>query len=141
MGLFGKRKKLEVEETVYESSTLSSEIISFLREADVAYIGAYETRNMSLLKEYFNRDAIIKLGVLIRNTAGTRYFANEKFRTTSWTLMEDYGDSIVVEKSVVFSVIRVAGSTKIKISQDYTEYWTIEITEDEILVSDIRMEG
>lgn len=136
-GVFSKPTE---EENDAPASTYE-ELLQFLDLADSAYIEAYETRNLAILKDFFTRDCILSVGSLIRSTASMRYFANEKFRSTSWQILNSIGEKITVRKSVVFSDIRLHGSTKMKISQDYEETWEIIVTEEEMLVSNVVYEG
>lgn len=136
MPLFKKKQK-PVEES--NENSLPQDILEFLDEADNRYIRAYETRNLPCLKDYFTRECIIKLGPIIANTASLRYFSNSKFRVTDWTLSEKNGEVWSVTKSVTYTDIRVAGSMRMKVSNDYVEEWTLYVTDDEVLVSNVHL--
>ena len=138
--ILGKIFNKQTEEDTGPRSSYE-EMLYFLEQADLAYIEAYETRNMAVLKDYFTRECILSVGALIRNTSGMRYFANEKFRSTSWQILNSAGENVTVRKSVVFSEIKVAGSTKMKVSQDYEETWDLLVTDEEILVTNVLYEG
>ena len=145
LNLFRRNKDIEEDwqdEEEEEVLELPVEFERFLDMADEAYIRAYETRNLPCLKDFFTRECILRLGSLIANTAGGRYFANDKFRTTYWTPISRPNEKTwIVQKDVVFSDIHVAGSMRMKVSQDYTEMWTLYVTEEELLVSAVHLEG
>lgn len=131
--MFGKKKKKTVQ------SDIPDDILEFLEEADKRYIRAFETRSIVPLKEYFTRQCMVKLSNMIANQASSRYFGSDKFRTTSWVVIQK-PDSIGVFKKVVeYESIKVHGSVGMKISADYDEAWTVEINDDDLFVSDLTI--
>lgn len=129
--LFGKKKKV--------ISEIPEDILEFLEEADKRYIRAFETRSIQPLKDYFSRKCMVKLSSMIANQASSRYFGSDKFRTTSWVVIQKPESIGVFKKVVEYESIKVHGSMGMKISADYDEEWTIIITDDELIVDDIRV--
>ena len=113
MGLFGFGKPKETIET-------------WLKEADRAYIKAYETRDIVVLKNWFSRDCCIKLSRVIVATASTRLFVAESFRDTQWTCITKDDSTAVYQKSVKYDGVKIA-SYKMAVGEDYEETWYIDI--------------
>ena len=130
--MFGFKKKIKAD-------GIDREIADFLEEADSKYIKAYETRTYSYLKDDFTKDCQIKILQTITASASLRYFSNEKFRTTAWTVVSESDSIGVYMKTVTYDSVHVAGNMNMKVSADYVERWTIMITPDELLVSDVTL--
>ena len=132
MGLFGFKKQ--------QSNGIDKGVLKFLEEADRIYIRAYETRSIVLLKDHFCRECVIKLSRIIAANAAGRFFSNEKFRTTKWSLCRNADNSeSVYLKEVSYDKIKVAGSYNISISEDYKEEWTVLSECSKLLVVDIEL--
>lgn len=129
--LFGKKKK-----TVSE---IPEDILDFLEEADKRYIRAFETRSITPLKDYFSRQCMVKLSNMIANQASSRYFGSDKFRTTSWVVIQQPNSIGVFKKVVEYESIKVHGSMGMKISADYDEEWTVLIDDEDLFVNDITI--
>lgn len=127
--LFGKKPK---------AIGIPNDIMEFLLEADKRYIRAFETRNIVILKEHFTRDCCIALSRVIVAEAASRYFSNEKFRNTEWSVITSSPNLGVYKKTVIFENIKVHGSMGMKVSQDFVEQWTISISDDELFVTAVE---
>ena len=110
---------------------LSGVVISFLMDADSAYMYSYSTRDTLVLHDYFSRECRRKIYDMILATASTREFSTPKFRNTTWTLISKNVDGTFwVKKSVVFDAIKVTGAIRMKVAQDYEEKWLVGVTDD-----------
>lgn len=124
--LFGKKPK---------AIGIPNDIMEFLFEADKLYIRAFETRNIVILKEHFTRDCCIALSRVIVAEAASRYFSNEKFRNTTWSVVQATESLGIYRKSVIFENIRVHGDLGMKVSQDFVEDWTVSISDEDLFVT------
>lgn len=129
MSLFGKKKK--------NNSGIPDDILEFLQEADKRYIQAFETRSIAVLKDYFSRKCMVKMSSMVVNQASSRYFGSDKFRTTSWVVLQKEGEFDVFKKVVEYESIKVHGSLGMKMSQDYDEKWCVIVTDEDLIVDDI----
>lgn len=127
--MFGKKKD--------SHSGLPNDLYEFLEEADRLYIKAFETRSIGILKEYFTRECCYAISRWIVAEASSRYFCDEKFRNTTWTITSQTPDQIVLEKDCVYKDIRLTVSRSMKVSDDYKEIWSIMVTPDEYWVTSV----
>lgn len=118
---------------------LPDDLYDFLYEADKRYIKAFETRSIGILKEYFTRDCCYAISRWILLEAASRYFSDEKFRTTTWTIVSQTSQQIVLEKDVVYKDIRLTHSRSMKVSDDYKETWQVDVTPEEYFVSRVTL--
>lgn len=131
--MFGFGKKKEVQ----KQNGIADDLLEFLNEADALYIKAFETRSIGLLKNHFTRECCYAISRWIVAEASSRYFSDEKFRNTIWAVEQDNGNSIVLTKECTFRDIRISIGRTMKVSDDYKETWTINVTPDEFWVSDV----
>lgn len=125
----GKSKKHNgVPEDLYE----------FLEEADRLYIRAFETRSIGVMKDYFTRECCFTISRWIVAEASSRYFGQEKFRETTWTVIAQTPTSYVLEKACTYRDIRISLSRTMKVSDDYKEQWSISVTPEEFWVIDVH---
>lgn len=117
----------------------SDELIDFLEEADKLYIRAFETRNISILKDFFTRECIRYISIWIVNEGRFRYFSNEKFRKTSWTVESKSTTQAILTKVCVYKDIHLNIGHTMKVSEDYKERWIVDITPDEFMVSAVNL--
>ena len=131
MGLFGFKK---------ESGSLDKKLLKFLDEADKLYIKAYQTRSIVCLKDHFTRDCVMKLSRLIPTEAAQRMFINPMYSETKWSLKSVVSSTqSVYLKEVVCDKIKVSSSFKIGVGDDYNEEWTIDSSNKELLVIDVKL--
>lgn len=126
---FGKKKN--------NHDGIPDDLYDFLEEADKLYISAYETRSLGLLKEHFTRDCCRDISRAIVAEAQFRYFSDEKFRDTNWSMEEQSSMQAVVRKQCIYTNIKLSATRDMKVSDDYEEIWTIEITPDEYWISSV----
>ncbi len=131
--LFGRKKKGEE-----SSSSLSRDLMTFLNNADAAYMRAFMARDIVVLGQYFTRECCVSLSHIIVSEAPMRYFANEKFRETKWSLRQECQEKILLRKSVCFDSVKVA-SVRMKISTDYQEDWDLVVTGKSYMVENVNM--
>lgn len=127
--MFGKKKN--------NHSGLPDDLYEFLEEADRLYIKAFETRSIGILKEYFTKECCFSISRWILAEASSRYFCDEKFRNTTWTITSQTPTQIVLEKDCVYKDIRLTVSRSMKVSDDYKEIWSITVTPDEYWVASV----
>lgn len=119
--------------------TLPDDLYTFLNEADKLYIKAFETRSVKLLADYFTIDCIKTISQSIIYEGASRYFSEERFRETKWSVISKVEDvSAKVKKLCIYRAVRISPMRKMKISNDYAEEWTVSISEDEFWVTDIK---
>lgn len=128
--MFGRKKNKHV--------NMPDDLYEFLEEADRLYIRAFETRSIGILKEYFTTECCYMLSRWIIAEASERYFSDEKFRTTSWEILSDNQSEVVLRKECVYKDIHLTMTRQMKVSDDYTERWTVIVTPDEFWVSNIE---
>lgn len=127
--MFGKKAKTH--------NGLPADLYDFLEEADAKYIRAFETRSISVLKDYFTRECVYTISRWIVAEASSRYFSNEKFRETTWTILNQMPNEIVLQKECIYKDIRLSLSRTMKVSDDYKERWVISVTPEEYWVTDV----
>lgn len=118
---------------------LTSALISFLDSADAKYIHAFETRSARYMLGYFTNDCIVSMGKWITTKASSRFFAERRMRQTTWDLVEA-GNPFVVRKTCSFKSVHWTLSRTMKVSDDYTELWTVEKNGNEYLVAAVNLE-
>ena len=109
-------------------ATSKNKYQKFLDEADKLYIKAFETRTISVLKTHFTLECCRKMSVWITNDASSRFFGDEKFRTTTWTILEENDTLVKIQKECVFKDIKISMSRNMKVSDDYQEIWELDVT-------------
>lgn len=127
--MFGKKKN--------KQTGIADDLYEFLEEADKLYIRAFETRSIGLLKDYFTRDCCMAISRWIVAEASSRYFSEERFRNTTWEILEESSAQVVLRKQCVYRDVRLTASRSMKISDDYEELWTIEVSPEEYWVSSV----
>lgn len=118
-------------------ATSKNKLQKFLDEADECYIKAFETRSISVLKKHFTLECCRKMSVWIVNEASSRFFGDEKFRTTTWTVLEETDSLVTIQKECTYKNIKISMSRNMKVSDDYKEVWTVEITPDGYMVRSV----
>jgi hypothetical protein len=128
--MFGKKKQ--------SHNGIADDLYEFLEEADKLYIKAFETRSIGILKDYFTRECCRALSVWIVNEASSRFFSEERFRNTTWEIFQQSATNIVLRKQCVYRDIHLTMSRTMKVSDDYAEEWTVQVTPDEFWVSNVK---
>lgn len=127
--MFGKKNN--------KQTGIADDLYEFLEEADKLYIRAFETRSIGLLKDYFTRDCCMAISRWIVAEASSRYFSEERFRNTTWEILEESSTQVVLRKQCVYRDVRLTASRSMKISDDYEELWTIRVSPEEYWVSSV----
>lgn len=125
---FGKKKK---------QTDIDDDLMSFLEEADKLYIRAFETRSIGILKEYFTRDCCLAISRWIVAEASSRFFSEERFRNTTWSVTENSGTKVVLLKQCTYKDVHITASRSMKVSDDYQETWVINVTPEEYWVASV----
>ena len=133
--MFGKKKNKQV-----NTNGVDDELNDFLEEADSLYIKAFETRSIGVLKDYFTRECCIALSRVIVATASSRYFSEERFRNTTWEIINRTETNVVVRKRCIYNDIHLTVTRTMKVSEDYEEVWYISVTPDEFWVTKVETE-
>ena len=121
------------------NSGLPNDLYEFLEEADRLYIKAFETRTIGILKEYFTRDCCFAISRWIIAEASSRYFCDEKYRKTTWSIVQSTPTEIILEKDCVYKDIHLTISRSMKVSDDYKESWRIQVVPNGYMVAGIQM--
>ncbi len=121
------------------NSGLPNDLYEFLEEADRLYIRAFETRTIGILKEYFTRDCCFAISRWIIAEASSRYFCDEKYRKTTWSIKQSTSTEIILEKDCVYKDIHLTISRSMKVSDDYKESWRVQIVPDGYMVAGVQM--
>ena len=127
--MFGKKQK--------SNNGIADDLYEFLEEADKLYIRAFETRSVGLLKEYFTLECCRMISRWIVAEASSRYFSDEKFRSTTWSIVDDSAELIKLEKTCLYKDIHITVTRTMKVSDDYKELWVIRITPEEFWVESV----
>lgn len=121
------------------NSGLPNDLYEFLEEADRLYIKAFETRTIGILKEYFTRDCCFAISRWIIAEASSRYFCDEKYRKTTWSIVQSTPTEIILEKDCVYKDIHLTISRSMKVSDDYKESWRIQVVPNGYMVAGVQM--
>ncbi len=121
------------------NSGLPNDLYEFLEEADRLYIKAFETRTIGILKEYFTRDCCFAISRWIIAEASSRYFCDEKYRKTTWSIIQSTPTEIILEKDCVYKDIHLTISRSMKVSDDYKESWRIQLVPSGYMVAGVQM--
>lgn len=117
-GLFGSSEK---NTTV---NGISKDLITFLKQVDTLYMESYTLKSTRDVAKFLTPTCRHKLTTVVCSMT-TRYFGDEKYRKTTWSLVGDYGDKMEISKDVVFDKVKVAGKLSIQVATNYREVWTI----------------
>ena len=118
-------------------STLKREHIDFLNTVDYEYMRAYAVKSTTRLNKYLSRECAVEIGRAVYSI-NSKYFGSEKFRDTTWTLITQSTNLLVVLKEVEFSKVRVAGSLSLTVADDYKEIWRLDISNGNLCVCGIE---
>ena len=119
---------------------IDEDLMSFLEEADELYIRAFETRSIGILKNHFTRECCLNISRWIVNEASSRFFGDKKFRNTTWKMVENENNKYVIIKTCVYKDIRLTLSRTMKVSEDYKERWTVQVTPEEYFIQSVCLE-
>lgn len=125
---FGKKNK---------QTDIADDLYEFLEEADSLYIRAFETRSIGILKDYFTRDCCLAISRWIVAEASSRYFSEERFRNTTWVRVQESATQVIFKKQCVYKDVKLTSTRSMKISDDYEELWTINISPEEYWVANV----
>lgn len=128
--MFGRKPK--------SHNGIPNDLYDFLEEADALYIKAFETRSIGVLKEYFTKECCRAISLWIVAEASSRYFSDEKFRETTWTILTQTAEEITLQKECVYRNIRLSLNRTMKVSDDYKEQWTVKVTPEEFWVTSVN---
>lgn len=120
-----------------EQSNLPRSLLSFLNEADNAYMLAFETKATSRLRKWFGPNACIYITNAV-HTDCFRFFATDKFRKTKWTNTGGDDVDFTLMKEVVFDTAKLSKGYNVKIGQDYTELWHILVINGQYVVESVE---
>lgn len=113
-------------------------LISFLEEADKLYIKAFETRSIGVMKSMFTRECCYAISRWIIAQASSRYFSDDKFRCTEWNVLQRTQTYAMVQKTCTYRDIKLSSKRSMKVSDDYSEVWEIEISPSGFVVTNIK---
>lgn len=121
-------------------SALSRDTISFLSQADLAYMRSYATMTVRDLQLYTTRECALKILRKVHSEPN-RYFGSPKFRKTGWEMLSESGDMVEIKKTVNFDSVRIGSALSIEVADDYTEIWSLRKLNKKWVVFNIRAGG
>lgn len=117
MGLFGKKKS---------NTTGGSKVISFLSDADDAYMLAFESKNIKPFAPY--ADPAVCSAVLKEILSGEdRYFGSSKLRKREWTIKLDDGRTVSAVKTTSHEAINCGRGLSIPLGDKTTQVWDVRV--------------
>lgn len=117
-GLFGASDKNTT------ASGVSKDLMNFLKQVDELYMASYSLKSTRDIAKFLTPACRHKLTTVICSI-NTRYFGDEKYRRTTWSLLEEQSDCYKISKDVKFDNVKVAGKLSIQVASNYKEVWTI----------------
>lgn len=129
-GIFGSSEKNTT------NNGISKELISFLKQVDGLYMESYSLKSTRDIAKFLTPAYRHKLTSVICSI-NTRYFGDEKYRKTTWSLISEENDCIKIGKDVKFDNVKVAGKLSIAVASNYKEVWTV-IKNSSYLVDNIQ---
>lgn len=128
MGIFDFLKSKE--------SQTDNKITSFLNKVDKLYMSAFPLMSVKNIAPYLTEKCLVKLQKLVYS-GDNYYFASEKMRDTTWTILNKSETSLSVRKEVTFSKIKLSRDYMVTAADNYTEVWSVDIIGDSYKISDI----
>ena len=119
-----------------KSNELSKSDISRLNEIDLMYMRAFTVKTIDGLRGVMAPACLDKVGWLI-HSFNTRFFADDKFRHTDWTVLDATGNILTLKKQVTFDKIRINAVMSINAANNYTERWVVRKKAD-LTIMDIE---
>lgn len=119
-----------------KSNELSKSDISRLNEIDLMYMRAFTVKTIDGLRGVMAPACLDKVGWLI-HSFNTRFFADDKFRHTDWTVLDATGNILTLKKQVTFDKIRINAVMSINAANNYTERWVVR-KKDDLTIMDIE---
>lgn len=117
-GIFGSPDKNT------SASGVPKDLINFLKQVDELYMASYSLKSTRDIARFLTPACRHKLSTVICSI-NTRYFGDEKYRRTTWSLLEEQPNCYRISKDVKFDHVKVAGKLSIQVASDYKEVWTI----------------
>lgn len=121
-GIFGKKQKCT-----------ESAIMSFLREADKAYVKALETKNVQMFEQYCTLPMSRNIEEII-GKGNLPYFGLERYRKVTW---ENLPEELHYKKNLTHEDVKVTAKVRLALGDDMVELWTVVCQDDKYKVSDI----
>lgn len=122
MGLFGGLFGSSDKNTT--TNGLPKDLTTFLKQVDGLYMASYSLKSTRDIARFLTPAYRHKLTTVICGI-NARYFGDEKYRRTTWSLVSEEPDRYVVNKDVKFDNVKVAGKLAIQVASDYKETWTV----------------
>ena len=114
-----------------------SKVISFLEEADDAYILAYKTRDVKEFAKYATQPVVRELMESVLS-ADPIYFGLQRYRHRTWNLVEDGNTIYVYFKDVTHDNVEIVHKIAIPVADSISERWTLSKDNNKYIVTDIR---
>lgn len=96
----------------------------FLELADEAYLLTFKQLDMKHFAKYSSRQLYMNI---YRSLTLERPWAcvSDKFKKTTWSLIETEGDDFLATKETVFDKVNVSKQLKLSVADDYKELWGV----------------
>lgn len=115
MGLFGNKKK-----------SGGSRVVSFLSEADDAYMLAFQSQNIKPFAPY--ADPAVCTAILQEIRSGEdRFFGSSKLRKREWKVTLDDGRVVQAVKCVSHTPVATGHGMSIALGDSVTQAWDVRV--------------
>ena len=121
-GIFGKKSNAE------------SPIMTFLNNADKAYIKALENKNVKMFEQYCTLPMSRNIAEII-GRGELPYFGLERYRKVKWT---DLPEDLKYKKELTHENVKVTARVSLALGDDITEVWTIVTENGQYKVNEIE---
>lgn len=122
-GFFGKKH-----------NDTESSIMTFLKEADAAYIKALENKNVHMFEQYCTVPMSRNIAEII-GRGNLPYFGLERYRKVLW---ENLPDELRYKKSLTHDDVKVTTKVSLALGDDMVELWTLVQNGNSYKVDDIE---
>jgi hypothetical protein len=112
------------------------ELISFLEEADDAYILSNKNKKPTPFCEFATKKVCDSVMHVIR-TSEDLIFGDKTNMHRVWSIVWDEGTTVKVKKTINHKAIRLRGGVSISSGDTVQEYWTISKVGNDFIVEDI----
>lgn len=130
--LFKKKKRNDNN----NQSVLHETELELLNKIDLEYMRAFSTKTVEGLRRYLSQGCLEKVGYMVHGFTD-RYFADSKFRQTSWIVLNESDKLLTLKKQVVFDKIKFNSAISINAADNYNEQWVVRRDDKQLTVIDI----
>lgn len=112
-------------------------IITFLEEADEAYIIAFKTKDVSTFSLY--AESRLTRQIKEKVLSGSEiHFGIKRYRKREWTLIEEKDNKLIYDKLLTHDSVEFIHNICFPLGDSLHEIWEIDIKDNKYKVSSIR---